>query len=531
MTDKARSEAATKRKKRAQDRAAAKAKRAKTATPQRSKKQTEAATTTRRSLHDESSSEEEPEHTDEAKNRQQGAGDLSTLEEKLRLMEEKAIEQEKLAASITEKLMSVVDKTQVAVSTNTQQIDKIQSESAATQKSVESMTSRITNLESKYNLLITPLSPNRPTATNILAAEPTTDPFQEALEGVDNDPKSSISRILRMNRKSLALKPKKLREGIAHLAQLLSEVHGCRIPFQLAQAIFEKDTAQMMKYAPIMGEDAQEEYEEKLGEKARMTAATISSIAEEILKGSISLTKDEAAEEVVTTETNDSMNSWLLNAWIYVKPLLVKWWDPILSSTSKNFDSLVAKVRVMAVGFQWDLTSKAIRNAMLKERRVFGQYSRTRTSESLMTWKMFNICDQFEMEFQRQQLKALRNLAKTSNATPSGTSKNGSRARPREDQPEGREDLRREMAKDLGREFKLDFRSIRSLPWHANPKTGESACLFGCAKEIFGVGTECTRPKCGRSHVAKDCYPHGRDCVVGKCPKDCASRKENMKKE
>ena len=102
--------------------------------------------------------------------------------------------------------------------------------------------------------------------------------------------------------------------------------------------------------------------------------------------------------------------------------------------------------------------------------------------------------------------------------TKSGTPKAGTKQK---------EDLEKAIAQSMGKEFKLSYQSIRGLPWHVDPKSGKNACLYGCAKEIFGVGAMCTKTNCERSHVAKDCYPHGKDCVVGKCPESCPSRKNN----
>ena len=65
----------------------------------------------------------------------------------------------------------------------------------------------------------------------------------------------------------------------------------------------------ILKYAPIMGDDAQEIYEEKLDEKSRKTAATVQSITDEILKESMALTTDTSADEVVDATTG-SLNLW-----------------------------------------------------------------------------------------------------------------------------------------------------------------------------------------------------------------------------
>ena len=154
-----------------------------------------------------------------------------------------------------------------------------------------------------------------------------------------------------------------------------------------------------------LADDAQELYEEKLDEKSRKTAATVQSITDEILKESLALTTDSSAEEVVDT-TTESLNTWLINAWVCTRPLLERWWNPIFDGTVTEFDAFMAKVRTDVVGFSWGLTCKASKSTMTKEKRIIGQFMRVRGQANSRSMAEFRLTDQFDKELQKQQLKA-----------------------------------------------------------------------------------------------------------------------------
>ena len=166
-----------------------------------------------------------------------------------------------------------------------------------------------------------------------------------------------------------------------------------------------------------MGDDAQELYEEKLDEKSRKTAATVQSITDEILKESLALTTDSSAEEVVDT-TTESLNTWLINAWVCTRPLLERWWNPIFDGTVTEFDAFMAKVRTDAVGFSWGLTGKALKSTMTKEKRIIGQFMRVRSQANSRAMAEFRLTDQFDKELQKQQLKALSEVVKDRSPGP-----------------------------------------------------------------------------------------------------------------
>ena len=456
---------------------------------------------------------------------------MSALNERIRKLTEGADTMKTTA----ENLVTLMENTQAGIGANSDRIvevhqaavsesRRISERQEANEVQAQKQRDRLNELESKYQSLLSSSTTNRPVTTTQAARSE--DPFQDATRDVETNTVQSIYCILRMERRSLVRKPKKTREGIAHLALLLSEVHECRMPIQLARAIFERDLANILKYAPIMGDDAQELYEEKLEEKSRKTAATVQSITDEILKESLALTTDSSAEEVMDT-TTESLNSWLINAWVYTRPLLERWWNPIFEGTVIEFDAFMAKVRTDAIGFSWGLIDKALKSTMTKEKRIIGQYMRVSSQANSRAMAEFRLTDQFDKELQKQQLKALSEVVKDRSPgqevrdkkkTKSGTPKAGTKQK---------EDLEKAIAQSMGKEFKLSYQSIRGLPWHVDPKSGKNACLYGCAKEIFGVGAMCTKTNCERSHVAKDCYPHGKDCVVGKCPESCPSRKNN----
>ena len=432
-----------------------------------------------------------------------------------------------------ENLVTLMERTQAGIGANSGRIvevhkaavsesRRISERQEATEVQAQNQQDRINELESKYQSLLSSSTTNRPVATTQAARSE--DPFQDATRNVEADTVQSIYCILRMERRSLVRKPKRTREGITHLALLLSEVHDCRVPIQLARAIFERDLASILKYAPIMGDDAQELYEEKLEEKSRKTAATVQSITDEILKESLALTTDSSAEEVVDT-TTESLSSWLINAWVYTRPLLERWWNPIFEGTVIEFDTFMAKVRTDAIGFSWGLIDKALKSTMTKEKRIIGQYMRVRSQANSRAMAEFRLTDQFDKELQKQQLKALSEVVKERSQGQKGRDKKETKSGTPKAETKMKEDLGKAIAQSMGKEFKLSYQSIRGLPWHVDPKSGKSACLYGCAKEIFGVGAMCTKTNCDRSHVAKDCYPHGKDCVVGKCPESCPSRK------
>jgi hypothetical protein len=166
-----------------------------------------------------------------------------------------------------------------------------------------------------------------------------------------------------------------------------------------------------------MGDDAQELYEEKLDEKSRKTAATVQSITDEILKESLALTTDSSAEEVVDT-TTESLNTWLINAWVCTRPLLERWWNPIFDGTVTEFDAFMAKVRTDVVGFSWGLTCKASKSTMTKEKRIIGQFMRVRSQANSRAMAEFRLTDQFDKELQKQQLKALSEVVKDRSPGP-----------------------------------------------------------------------------------------------------------------
>ena len=456
---------------------------------------------------------------------------VSALNERIRKLTEGA----KGLRTTAESLVTLMEHTQAGIGANSDRIvevhqaavsesRRISERQEAAEAQAQSQQNRLDELEGKYQSLLSSSMTNRPVATTQAARSD--DPFQDATREVEADTVQSIYCILRMERRSLVRKPKRTREGMAHLALLLSEAHECRIPIQLARAIFERDLMNILKYAPIMGDDAQEIYEEKLDEKSRKTAATVQSITDEILKESMALTTDTSADEVVDATTG-SLNSWLINAWVYTRPLLEKWWNPIFDGTVAEFDAFMAKVRTDAVGFSWSLIGKALKSTMTKEKRIIGQYMRVRSQANSRAMDDFRLTDQFDKELQKQQLKALSEVVKDRSQGTKDRDKSETKSGTPKAKSKMKVELEKAITQSMGKEFKLSYQSIRGLPWHVDPKSGKNACLYGCAKEIFGVGAMCTKTNCERSHVAKACYPHGKDCVVGKCPENCPSRKEN----
>ena len=420
------------------------------------------------------------------------AASMSALNERISKLTEGA---EGLRTT-AENLVTLMEHTQAGIGANSGRIvevhkaavsesRRISERQEATEVQAQNQQDRLNELESKYQSLLSSSTTNRPVATTQAARSE--DPFQDATRNVEADTVQSIYCILRMERKSLVRKPKSTREGITHLALLLSEVHECRVPIQLARAIFERDLASILKYAPIMGDDAQELYEEKLEEKSRKTAATVQSITDEILKESLALTTDSSAEEVVDT-TTESLSSWLINAWVYTRPLLERWWNPIFEGTVIEFDTFMAKVRTDAIGFSWGLIDKALKSTMTKEKRIIGQYMRVRSQANSRAMAEFRLTDQFDKELQKQQLKALSEVVKERSQGQKGRDKKETKSGTPKAETKMKEDLGKAIAQSMGKEFKLSYQSIRGLPWHVDPKSGKNACLYGCAKEIFGVG-------------------------------------------
>jgi hypothetical protein len=337
---------------------------------------------------------------------------------------------------------------------------------------------------------------------------------------------------------------KREKEMLRQLNSDIQNVEGKAIPVSLTFAIFRWDLGEVIRWSPILTQEAQRSYGQVLRSSRAKTSAKVRTLTEHVLD-TITLTgDDDDAWDTIASETTQSFHQWRNVVSLTTLPLVQRYWEAITPGIMMVIKRWLLTIdRDFASTKIWPTAKKAMDEMLWDYARHVARGFSHNSEKGEWNLLNFGLVAELTNKTNKLRLEELNQFyasrpeskrLKTGHPKPENKEKRKERPQLSHDETRTRTELEKRLGKKIPG-FTIGKGCTTKIARHNDPHTKQWGCFFSCggkvmAKELGLKNVElCKTPNCRRSHQAEKVYPQGIKCLLGECPPTCPARDENCK--
>lgn len=337
---------------------------------------------------------------------------------------------------------------------------------------------------------------------------------------------------------------KKEKEMLRQLNSDIQNVEGKAIPVSLTFAIFRWDLGEMIRWSPILTQEAQRSYGQVLRSSRAKTSAKVRTLAEHVLDAITLTGDDDDAWNTISSESTQSFHQWRNIVSLTTLPLVQRYWEAIIPGTMAMIGQWLATIdRDFSSTRIWPTAKKAMDEMLWDYARHVARgfsHSNARGEWNLLHFDLTNELSNKTNKLRLEELNQFyatrpeRKRLKTGHTRPEDKEKRKERPQLSDDEKKTRTELEKRLGKKIPG-FTLGKGCTTKIARHNDPETKQWGCFFSCGGKVMAqeLGLKnvelCKTPNCRRSHQVEKIYPQGMKCLLGDCPPSCQARDENCK--